>query len=285
MSVETHRILWPKIAIKMSFVGMALVLSTFGGNIVAYSQPVTLHFKGNKNFTSEELSKETNKCFAQYKESESINVDYCFRQLASFLRTRGYFRAVVTEERRQRLNDRLVITALVDEGTLYHLGDVTIHGSTIFSAEKIREMLPLKRGDVANAQVILEWAFVRLKKAYNERGYIRCTPDIEPTYRGEETASNGLVDLVAEIDEGQIYYVRSIDFDGNSDIPKEYLGQQMSLQSGAIFNGQLLGEGLKRINQTGYFETIDEEKDVDYLINGNEPRVDVKVHLRRRAKY
>jgi hypothetical protein len=58
----------------------------------------------------------------------------------------------------------------------------------------------------------------------------------------------------------------------------------MLLRSGEVFNHELLDESLKRIDQTGQFETIDGEKDVDYRSVGKKPELDLTIHLKKKAE-
>ena len=59
--------------------------------------------------------------------------------------------------------------------------------------------------------------------------------------------------------------------------------REMLVRTGEIFNRELFDESLKRISQSGQFEVIDADKDVDYSSQDRTiPLLDLTIHLRRK---
>jgi outer membrane protein assembly factor BamA len=272
---------WPSVVSIMCM----LVFCAIGGQ-KANSQTVTISFEGTKAFASGQLVDVAKKCLEQYSNSrgtaEPSKIKTCVYKVRSFLGASGYIRATVSEPLLERTETGLKVTARIEEGVLYRLGEVKIDSATIFSPTRIREMLDVKTGDIANAESINEWVFDRLEKAYAELGYIQYTADVEPSFSVKPGAPEGTVDLTVTIDEGRAFSLRSIKFDCKCELSQDSLLGQMLLRSGDIFNRELFDESLKRINQSDQFEIIDKDKDVDFLWDRKNPQLDITVHLKRK---
>ncbi len=57
----------------------------------------------------------------------------------------------------------------------------------------------------------------------------------------------------------------------------------MTVRSGEIFWQDLLDDSLMRINQSGQFEVIDADRDVEYWFDQKVPRLKLTIHLRKRV--
>lgn len=245
-----------------------------------------LLFEANKSFSQRELMGVTGKCLAtdpRWKSRfDSELLEYCLNKLQAFLAARGYLRATVGKPQKLQSDrgERFIIH--VSEEALYSLGAVRIEGSKLLSSDRIREMLELKTGDVADGERIGAWLNERVANVYKNFGYMRYASEIVPKFH-VKSATEGIVDLHVTIDEGDAFLVRSIRFEGNGRVPRETLLRQMTVRQGEVFSQELFNEDLKRIIQTGPFEIIDVDKDVDYRWDDKSPRLDLTIHLRRKA--
>lgn len=63
------------------------------------------------------------------------------------------------------------------------------------------------------------------------------------------------------------------------------LAERILIKRGEMFSRERFRAGLEQINQTGEFEAIDADKDVDYLRGqtSSSASVDIVVHLKRRG--
>lgn len=244
---------------------------------------VTLVFEGNRVFSQEVLLSETSKCLAADAASGDRFLDYCLSRLKFFLTSKGYLQANVGEPKKQNADKALHFIVPINEGPLFKLGKIEIEGSTLFSSDQMLELLDLKPGDIANGDCIGVWAVEKLGRVYANLGYINYTPEVAPIFHVEPGAREGTVDLRVTVEEGAAFTVRSIKFEGNGNIPETDLLKEMFVLRGDIFNKQLFEESLKRIGQTGQFEPIDADKDVDYKWDNKKPLLDITIHLKRKA--
>jgi outer membrane protein insertion porin family len=97
---------------------------------------------------------------------------------------RGYFHMKVTAEAHSLGGDsaeeRFLVTAHVEEGLQYHLGDLRFVGAPGIPEAELREVFPLHGGELFSVSLVREGLSV-LTKLYSSRGYIDfvAVPDTE----------------------------------------------------------------------------------------------------------
>lgn len=244
-----------------------------------------LDFEGNKIFSKAELLEVANKCLAANSKSQDDNatLEYCLHKVRQTMLAKGYFQAQLGKPLQEQADNGFRTVISVKEGLLFRLGEVEIDGSRILAPSQIREMLELKGGDVANVESIAAWLYERVKKAYGNLGYIQYTAEVQPKFHHKDDASEGVVDLAVTIDEGSAFTIAAIKFVGNENVPREVLVREMTLRNGDVYSQDLFEDSLKRLSQNGQFETIDADKDVDWSVDKEAPRVNLTIHLKKRV--
>jgi outer membrane protein insertion porin family len=252
----------------------------------SYPEP-SIIFEGNQVFSNKELVGVANECLSKIstgrKKYEARAVEYCLRNVQQFMFRKGYLRATVGPHREQtEASSQLVIP--VEERVLYRLGEIRIRGNNVFSSAQLLEMSSLKPGDIADADSIGVWLYERTNKAYANLGYIEYTAEPEPDFRPTPAgASEGVVDLTITIEEGKVFIVRSIKFEGNENIPADVLKRELLVGAGDVFSRERFKESIKRLNELKLFERIDPDKDVEYRSNRESPRFDIIIRVKKRA--
>jgi outer membrane protein insertion porin family len=250
-------------------------------------QKTMLDFEGNQVFSKQELLEVANKClteFSKYRDEDNEHVlEYCLHRVRLSMFSKGYLQAKLGEPRREQTEHGAKTIVSVDEGALFRVGEIEINESKLFSPSQIREMLDLKTGDIADGERLSVALYERVKEAYANFGYIQYSPEIEPKFRLKDGAREGIVDFVVTIDEGKAFTIRSIKFEGNGDVPTDTLRRDMMVRNGDVFNHQLFKESLIRINNTGLFEAIDADRDVDYRSDREDPRLDLTIRLKKKS--
>ncbi|HEV3511805.1 MAG TPA: POTRA domain-containing protein [Candidatus Sulfotelmatobacter sp.] len=139
----------------------------------------------------------TGSCFDEDPEEMSERIRALFQD-------RGYF-SVEVKHVGFKPGDPLgvpkpvTMEADVSEGPIYKLADITFLGNHAFSADRLRQAFPLKKGDVfARSKVAAGLESVR--QLYGKRGYLDVTfiPDVEPS-------SNATMMLKVSVIEGTQY--------------------------------------------------------------------------------
>ena len=248
---------------------------------------LALHFEGNRIFSSSQLSRVIGKCLEtdpKWPTTQNLGtLEYCVFVVRDFLYSKGYLQAKVGRPERQKSKARSHWSIPITEGALFRLGEVEIRRSTILSANELRQLLDLKTGDIADASCISAWLDERMPNAYKNFGYLRFTASPEPIFHVEPDGTEGVLGLKVTINEGRPFTIKSITFLGIGNFSEASVRQQMFLRVGDLFNKTLFDESLKRLGDTGHFESIDSEKDVDYRTDNEDSLLDIIIHLKRKT--
>lgn len=240
-------------------------------------------FEGNRMFPTQRLAEEARQCMAGFERDfyDPDVFDYCLHRLDNFARSQGYLQAHFHDPKVEETGAGLIVTLQASEGIFYRLGEIRIEGTSAFSLEKIRAMLPMKSGDIANGEQLSKWLFEKLKKEYGDNGYIQYSAEVIPKFDLTADKSTGVVDLEITIDEGKRFKVRKIGFKGE-DLTEEQLLQLLLVHDGDIYNQTVFEKSIDRLNDTGLFEPIDKDRDVDYRSNEEEGLIDIVIKLTKR---
>jgi outer membrane protein insertion porin family len=171
----------------------------------------------------------------------------------------------------------------VNEGRQYTAGDVKIEDNTEFSADEIKAVLGIKKGEIVKGTAI-NTGMENLKKLYGSRGYIQFNPDLGLQWHDSPTdPTKGVADLTFTLEEGKQFTLRRLEFIGNTYTRDTVIRREVLLNEGDRYNKQLWDLSILRLNQLGYFDHI---KDDDVTINTNERegQVDMTVKLQEKGK-
>jgi outer membrane protein insertion porin family len=169
----------------------------------------------------------------------------------------------------------------VEEGRQYHLNKINFVGVKLFKTPDAL-MMPLfqmAEGDVFSTGKLRK-GLENLRKLYGEFGYIDFVP--EPAF--DLIPNTNLVDLTLTADEGKQFFVRRIDFSGNSTTRDKVIRRELLLDEGDMFNTRLWELSILRLNQLGYFEQLKEEEAADLKRNTQNNTVDITLKVKERGK-
>lgn len=174
------------------------------------------------------------------------------------------------------------ITVPIDEGDRYRLGEITFKGNkAIPNTKALRSLFPLKDGDVFNRQKIAK-GLENLKNAYGSQGYINFTSIPTPSFDEQKKT----VAFEIDIDEGKQFYVRRIEFEGNTTTRDKVIRRELLLEEGQRYNEQYWKLSLQRLNQLGFFDQIKPEdpSTTERHLNERDGTVDLTLKLREKGK-
>jgi len=127
------------------------------------------------------------------------------------------------------------ITMPIEEGDKYRLGKITFkNNKAISNTAALRSLFPLKDGDIFSREKIAK-GIEALRKAYGEFGYINYTGVPSTTFDDEKKIAN----LEIDIDEGKQFYVRRIEFTGNTTTRDKVIRRELALEEGGVYNSRL----------------------------------------------
>jgi outer membrane protein insertion porin family len=168
----------------------------------------------------------------------------------------------------------------IQEGERYRVSKIEFSGNkAISNTAALRAQFPLKDGDLFNVDK-LRTGLKNLKDAYNAAGYINAVP----APRIEADDEKKLVHILIEIDEGKQFYIRRIEFAGNTTTRDKVIRRELALDEGSLYNQKLWEFSVLRLNQLGYFEKLDPDKDTTITKDETKGSVDLQLKVREKQK-
>jgi outer membrane protein insertion porin family len=176
---------------------------------------------------------------------------------------------------------RADIGITVDEGRQYHLNHITFQGVKLFRTPDtlMGPLFQMKEGDVFSTAKLRK-GLESLRKLYGEFGYIDFVA--EPSF--DPIPNTDKIDLTLAFDEGKQFFVRRIDFSGNTTTRDKVIRRELLIDEGDMFNTRLWELSLLRLNQLGYFEVLKEEEAADIKRDTKSNTVDITLKVKERGK-
>jgi len=176
------------------------------------------------------------------------------------------------------------ITITIEEGERYRMGSLKIISADPDKAlslkvEALKSIFPLKQGDIFATDKIRK-ALENYKNAYGEYGFIDFTA--EPAMDLDDDKK--IINLTLKFSEEKQYYVRRIDFSGNTTTRDKVIRRQLLLDEGQLFNKRAWELSILRLNQLGYFDRIEADKAAELKRNTKEGTVDINLKVKEKGK-
>jgi outer membrane protein insertion porin family len=143
--------------------------------------------------------------------------------------------------------NNVILTVEVDKHDKVKIADITFRGNEFFTASKLRKQLKgtkVKNLNFFRASKFIDSKFeedkLKLIKFYNDNGF----KDFRILSDSLYTVSEDRVGLVIKVTEGDQYYLRNVDWVGNSVYPKEVLQKLFNVDKGSVYNQSLIDDRL-----------------------------------------
>ena len=175
------------------------------------------------------------------------------------------------------------ITIPIEEGEQYRMGRLVIRSADptkglSLKREYLESAFPLHQGDIFDISKIRK-AIENYNKLYGVYGYIDFTAVPLPEVHDDTK----IVDLTLDFDEQKQYFVRRIDFSGNTTTRDKVIRRELLLSEGDIFNNHAWELSILRLNQLNYFDKV-EPKNADIKRNTKQATVDILLKLKEKGK-
>ena len=279
------------------------------------SRIVDIEFEGNQVFKSGELRgqlllvKETG-LISRFKGTDILDLrklQYDLQKnVRQYMFSKGYFQARIGEPQVVGLgfrrtgvpilgtlplpllsskDDTLKIIIPVTEGKLFRVGELKVEGNSIFSEPQILGYIGLQKGEIANGKRLQEGVYEDLKKVYGSQGFVLYNAEFDPEFKDNPANANeGIVDIKITIDEGKQFRLRRLEFAGNTFTRDKVLRREFLINEGDIYNQQSLEVSILRLNQTGYFDPLDKDKDAEIRTNEEQGDVDLIISVKEKGR-
>jgi outer membrane protein insertion porin family len=169
----------------------------------------------------------------------------------------------------------------LEEGKLYHLNNITFSGVKFFRTPEalMTPLFQMAKGDVFSTTKLRK-GLENMRKLYGDFGFIDFVA--EPSF--DPMPDSGLIDMSLSVDEGKQFFVRRIDFSGNTTTRDKIIRRELLIDEGQIFNNRLWELSILRLNQLGYFEPLKAEDAADIKRDTKTDTVDLTLKVKERGK-
>lgn len=175
------------------------------------------------------------------------------------------------------------ITIPIEEGAKYHMGTLHVRNANpdeglFFKTSYLESIFPLKKGDIFSTAKVRK-AIEDYTKLYGNFGFIDFTavPDTDV-----DNATK-TINLTFSFDQQKQFFVRRIDFSGNTGTRDKVIRRELLLNEGDMFRNNLWELSLLRLNQLDYFEQVKPEN-AEIKRNVKQGTVDILLKLKEKGK-
>jgi outer membrane protein insertion porin family len=175
------------------------------------------------------------------------------------------------------------ISVSIEEGERYRMGKLYIRSSDpekglSLKREALEKIFPLKQGDIFNTGKVRK-AVEDYTKLYGQFGFIDFTAEPESI----KDPATKTINLTLDFDEGKQFYVRRIEFVGNTTTRDKVIRRELLISEGDLFNNHLWELSLLRLNQLNYFDVIKPEN-AEIKRDTKNGTVDISLKLKEKGK-
>jgi outer membrane protein insertion porin family len=228
---------------------------------------------------------------------DATKLDEDSERIRQSYQSKGYFKArVVNHSERvydvqgkgiriplikpNKVGKRVDITMVVDEGEKYTLRNFNFVGMKLFRTPDLiaRQVFGMSSGDTFSTEK-LQKGLDNLKKLYGDFGYIDFVPSPDPEPYGKNQ-----IDLTIDVDEGHQFFVRRIDFTGNTTTRDRVIRRELLIDEGDLYSNRLWETSVLRLNQLGFFEPLKPEDAATITRDTKTNTVDLLIKFKERGK-
>jgi len=175
------------------------------------------------------------------------------------------------------------ITIPIEEGERYRMGTLHVRNANpdeglFFKTAYLEAAFPMKKGDIFSVAKVRK-AIEDYTKLYGNFGFIDFTA-VPDTDVHDDTKT---VDLTFAFDQQKQFFVRRIDFSGNTGTRDKVIRRELLLNEGDMFRNNLWELSLLRLNQLDYFEAVKPEN-AEIKRNVKQGTVDILLKLKEKGK-
>jgi outer membrane protein insertion porin family len=175
-------------------------------------------------------------------------------QLRLYYRSKGYADASVTAARAEY--DPAIhgfeVTFSIDEGALYHFGDVNIVCNVPgLDAGKLRRLLVTRSGAVFDGNALDKTDEI-LATELSKLGF----PFAQAVPRTTRDAAGQRIDVSFVVDQGARTYIERIEIHGNTRTRGYVIRREFDIAEGDAYNKSLIDRAERRLKNLNYFKTV-----------------------------
>ncbi|MEA2102945.1 MAG: outer membrane protein assembly factor BamA, partial [Thermodesulfobacteriota bacterium] len=144
----------------------------------------------------------------------------------------------------------IFITIPIDEGPLYHIGEIDIKGDLIRDRQELIKVIGLEPGAVMSNKEV-HFAMENLRDIYMDEGYayVQITP--------RTSIQDDRVSIVLEINKNNPVHIDEIRIRGNIKTRDNVIRRELKLQETDLFSSSAIKKSKANLSRLGYFSKVD----------------------------
>lgn len=242
-----------------------------------------IEFTGNEEYKDRKLRRKMKKTHRRdiniFKASKFIEEEYenDKQNILKEYRSDGFRDAEIISDSIYTVNEkRIGIHITLYEGKQYFHGDIDWLGNTVYSEERLTEVLGINRGDVYNTELLQERLTIdqdAVTSLFVDNGYLlfNVTPIITDI-------RNDTVDIQMRMSEGEQMRFDRIIIRGNTQTHEHVVRRELLTKPGDLFSRADIIQTQQRLNSLGHFDP--EQFGIEPInINPGEGLVDLEYSL------
>jgi outer membrane protein insertion porin family len=175
------------------------------------------------------------------------------------------------------------ITIPIEEGERYRMGTLHVRSADpdkglSLKTDFLESIFPIKKGEIFSVAKVRK-SIQDYTKLYGNYGFIDFTA-VPDTDVHDDTKT---IDLTFAFDEQKQFFVRRIEFSGNTGTRDKVIRRELLLSEGDMFRNNLWELSLLRLNQLDYFEAVKPEN-ATIKRNVKQGTVDILLKLKEKGK-
>lgn len=172
--------------------------------------------------------------------------------IINYLQNHGYADAKVNIQVKEAKSEgKIILEIKTDRGPLFHFGEITFKGNTLFTDKEIDSIFLARPGDVYSPEKLRE-SMQAIKDLYGRKGYIDASVEYETQLEGNEPIYN----VYYQIEEGEQYKIGMVRVFGNVQTQAHVILRESLLVPGETFDGARLKATQQRLENMGYFKSV-----------------------------
>jgi outer membrane protein insertion porin family len=230
---------------------------------------------------------------AKFEEDAQKVVDY-YRERGYVKAQVGQPQLRILEDSQNGKSRYVELQIPVTEGPRYKIGEVGFSGNTVVKTEGLRPLFKVEKDEWFNEKKVRK-GFEKAREVYGSAGYFEFTgvpeyafPNDPKGPNAEDSTAAGppppppatpatppapavapaatlakstepIVNITMRLEEGKQYFVHRIIFLGNTTTRDTVIRREIRLFESGVFNTEALKYSVRRLNQLGYFKTLEGE--------------------------
>ena len=198
-------------------------------------------------------------------------------RLRNAYQQKGYFKATAIEHElnirdakgrslfplpllKKKKGKKADIKVFLEEGPQYRRGRLSFTDVKLFRTPDavLGPVFQMPENAIFNVESLRK-GLENMKKLYGEFGYIDFVG--EPNFEFRDDDDPPKIDMNITVDEGKQFFVRRINFAGNTTTRDKVIRRELFLDEGDMFNTRIWDTSILRLNQLGYFEPLKSGED------------------------